>query len=96
MNVKDLRANGKVDSMELTLTDKNQPREFTSRWGSSGRVCDAQGTDPKGDTVVITLWNEEIDRFAVNDRIRITNGYVKEFRGELQVSAGKYGKLEKL
>ena len=96
MNVKDLRANGKVDSMELTLTDKNQPREFTSRWGSSGRVCDAQGTDSIGDTVVITLWNEEIDRFAVNDRIRITNGYVKEFRGELQVSAGKYGKLEKL
>ena len=96
MNVKDLHPNAKIDDMELTLTDMKDPREFTSKWGSSGRVCDAQGKDGNGDSVIVTLWNDEIDLFQVDDRIRITNGYCKEFRGELQVSAGKYGKLEKL
>ena len=96
MNVKDLHPNAKIDTIELTLTDKNDPRDFTSKWGSSGRVCDAQGKDGNGDSVIVTLWNDEIDMFQVEDRIRITDGYCKEFRGELQVSAGKYGKLEKL
>ena len=96
MNVKDLRPNSKIDEIELTLTEKKEPREFNSKWGSSGRVCDAQGTDGAGDTVIVTLWNDEIDGYDINDKIRITNGWCKEFRDELQVSAGKYGKLEKL
>jgi ssDNA-binding replication factor A large subunit len=32
----------------------------------------------------------------VNDRIRIVNGWVNEWRGNLQVSAGRYGKIELL
>jgi len=44
----------------------------------------------------VSLWNEEIDRVQPNDRIRITNGWAREWRGNIQVSAGKYGKLEVL
>jgi ssDNA-binding replication factor A large subunit len=29
----------------------------------------------------------------VNDRIRIENGYVTSFKGEVQLNVGKYGKL---
>jgi len=32
----------------------------------------------------------------VNQKIKISNGYVKEWNGELQLSAGKYGRLEVL
>ena len=96
MNVKDLRPNAKIDQIELELTEMSEPKEFTSKWGSSGKVCNAQGKDGEGDTVAITFWNDEIDQYQTGDKIRITDGYAKEFRGDIQVSAGKYGKLEKL
>jgi replication factor A1 len=94
MKVADLRPDAKVDTIDLTIVDKGDTREFTSRYGASGRVCDAKGRDEDGDEVSVTLWNEEIEQVNVNDRIRITNGWVRQFRGDLQVSAGRYGKLE--
>jgi len=38
----------------------------------------------------------EVDQVKPNSKIRITNGFVKEFQGELTVTAGKFGKLEVL
>jgi len=31
---------------------------------------------------------------SANDRIRISNGWVREWRGNMQMSAGQYGRLE--
>lgn len=94
MKAKDLRPESKVDVIELTVTSKGEVREFTSRSGATGRVCDCKAQDADGEEIQITLWNEEIDRVNVKDRIRISNGWVREWRGNLQVSAGRYGKLE--
>ncbi len=96
MKVKDLKARNKVPSLELVVVEKGETRSFTSREGFTGKVCDAVGRDDDGATVSVTLWNEEIDRVEVNDRIRITNGWTSEWQGNLQVSAGRYGKLEVL
>ncbi|TLZ62656.1 MAG: hypothetical protein E6K16_05515 [Methanobacteriota archaeon] len=96
MKVKDLRPESKVDAIDLTVTSKGDAREFTSRSGSVGKVCDCKAKDADGEEVQITLWNEEIERVQPNDRIRISNGWVREWRGNMQVSAGKYGRLEVL
>ncbi len=96
MKVKDLRPESKVDVIELTIKEKGSAREFTSRAGSSGKVCDAKAVDEEGDEVGISLWNEDIERVQPNDRVRITNGWVREWRGNIQVSAGRFGKLEVL
>jgi len=96
MKVKDLRPESKVDVLELTVREKGAVREFTSRTGGSGKVCDAKAVDDEGLEVSVSLWNEEIERVQPNDRIRITNGWAREWRGNLQVSAGRFGKLEVL
>ena len=96
MKVKELRPESKVDVIELTIREKGAARDFSSRTGSTGKVCDAKAVDDEGSEVSVSLWNEEIDRVGANDRIRITNGWVREWRGNLQVSAGRYGKLEVL
>jgi replication factor A1 len=96
MKAKDLRPESKVDVIELTIREKGTPRDFSSRSGSSGKVCDAKAVDADGTEVSVSLWNEEIDRVKANDRIRITNGWAREWRGNIQVSAGRYGKLEVL
>jgi OB-fold nucleic acid binding domain. len=44
-------------------------------------------------TVKLTLWNEQIDKVNVNDTVKVENGYVTSFKGEIQLNVGKYGKL---
>ena len=96
MKVNEVRPESKVDVIELTIREKGAARDFSSRSGSTGKVCDAKAVDDDGSEVSVSLWNEEIDRVQANDRIRITNGWAREWRGNIQVSAERYGKLEVL
>ncbi|MBW3017022.1 single-stranded DNA-binding protein, partial [Candidatus Woesearchaeota archaeon] len=60
MNVSDLKPKqGKVDIV-LEVVEKGEPKEF-SKFGSSGRVCNAKGKDETGE-ISVTLWNEQIDQ----------------------------------
>lgn len=96
MKVKDLRPESKVDVIDLTIREKGTAREFSSRSGSTGTVCDAKAVDDEGSEVSVSLWNDDIAKVQPEDRIRITNGWVREWRGNMQVSAGRFGKLEVL
>jgi len=94
MKVSDLRPLVKVDDIELEIFEKAEPRQVTTKFGNKElTVCDAKGKDETGE-IQLTLWNEEIELVPLNAKIRITNGYVKEWNGALQLSAGKYGKIE--
>lgn len=92
MQIKDLVARqGKVD-LTAEVVEKAEPRSF-NKMGSSGRVANAKIKDATG-VVTLTLWNDDIDKVNVGDKVMITNGYVGEWKDELQLSTGKFGKLE--
>lgn len=91
MKVKDLRE-GKVDEIELDIVEVGGERSVRGKSGDA-RVCDATGQDETG-SVKITLWNDEIERVRGAQKVRITNGWAKEWNKELQISAGRYGKIE--
>jgi len=82
---------GKVE-ITAAVGEVGEPREF-DKFGKKGRVCNAKISDESGE-VKLTLWNDEIDQIKSGDKIKITNGYVNEFQGEMQLTAGKFGKLE--
>ena len=42
----------------------------------------------------MVLWDEQIDLIKKEDRIRITNCYVKEWNGEKQINLGRIGTIE--
>jgi replication factor A1 len=90
--VKDLQPKQGNVTIELDVLDVGPPREF-QKFGKPGRVATALAKDDTGD-VKMTLWNEEIDAVKAGDRVKLTNGYVSEWQGELQVSTGRFGKLE--
>jgi len=94
MPIKDLQPKQGNVEVEATVVDKGDIREF-NKFGKAGRVCNAKIKDSTG-TIALTLWNEQIDQIHVGDRIKITNGYVNEWQGELQLTTGKFGKLEVL
>lgn len=96
MNVSDLKPRCSVEKIELTVLDIEEPRGFFSKSGIKGNVCSAVARDSEGERVGVTLWNKEIQKVSTNDRIIITNGWVKEWYGQLEISTGKFGSLEVL
>ncbi len=80
--------------VEGTITQINEPRTF-NKFGKELRVTDATLEDETG-KIKLTLWNDDIDKFKVGDKIRVSNGYVNEFQGEKQLTSGKFGKMEKI
>ena len=46
--------------------------------------------------IKITLWNDDCENINEGDKVKVVNGYVREFQGEKQLSAGKFGKIEKI
>jgi replication factor A1 len=82
----------KVD-VEAQVVSKSETREVRSRYtNETYRVADATLEDETG-TITLTLWNEQTEQVNEGDRVKIENGYIKSFRGELQLNSGKYGTL---
>lgn len=79
--------------VEAKVIQKSDTREVRSRYGNQTyRVADAMIKDDTG-TIKLTLWNEQIEQVNVDDTVKIENGYIRSFRGEIQLNAGRYGKL---
>ncbi|MBS3116013.1 hypothetical protein J4421_00275 [Candidatus Woesearchaeota archaeon] len=92
MEVKDVQANkGNVDVV-LEIVSKDTPRSF-SKFGKEGKVCTVRGKDETGE-ITITLWNEDIEKVDIGDKVHLSNGWCSEYKGEKQLSAGKFGKIE--
>ena len=93
MKIKDLRNGMKHVNVEAKVTEKTDTREVSSRYkDETYKVATAIVADETG-TIKLTLWNEQIDQVNVNDTVKVENGYVTSFRGEIQLNIGKYGKF---
>jgi replication factor A1 len=93
LKIKDLRNDMKNVSVEAKVTEKSETREVLSRFtDQTHKVATAVIADETG-TIKLTLWNERISQVNVNDTVKVENGYVTSFKGEMQLNVGKYGKL---
>lgn len=76
------------------VVSKSEVREIPmGRDGSPHRVCDALVGDATG-SIYLTLWDDNIDKVNESETIRVENGYVTLFKGNMRLNIGKYGKLE--
>jgi replication factor A1 len=93
LKIKDLRDKMKRIEVEAKVLEKTGAREVLSRYKDVvHRVANATISDGTGN-IKLTLWNDQIEQVNVNDNIKIENGYVTSFRGEIQLNVGRYGKL---
>jgi replication factor A1 len=80
-------------SIEAKVVEKSDPREVLSRFkDETYKVATAVVADETG-TIKLTLWNEQINQVNVDNTVKVENGYVTSFKGEIQLNIGKYGKL---
>jgi len=94
MNIAELQV--KQGNVEVVgkIIEKAEQREF-EKFGKKGKVANAKLQDASG-AITLTLWNDQADEFNVGDTVKVSNGFVNEWQGEKQLTAGKFGKLEKV
>lgn len=96
MEIRMLKPSSNVENIELKVVEMEEARGFINKFGVKGKVCNCVAQDNAGGRIGLTLWNDEINQVKINDKVKITNGWVKEWNGNLELSAGRFGKLEVL
>ena len=92
--VGDLTPQSKAVNVTAKVVSKTEIREIPmGRDGSPHKVSDALVGDETG-VVYVTLWDNNIEKVNEGDTIRVENGYVTLFKGNIRLNIGKYGKLE--
>jgi replication factor A1 len=92
--VGELTPQSRAVNVTAKVVSKSEIREIPmGRDGSAHKVCDALVGDETG-SIYLTLWDDNIEKVNVNDTVRVENGYVTLFKGNMRLNIGKYGKLE--
>lgn len=82
--------------IEGKVERKGDIRTVNTKAGGTIDVCDAYLIDDESGEIKLTLWGDDTKAVDNGDRIKITNGYTSEFRGEVALTKGKFGKMEKI
>ncbi|MCD6403231.1 MAG: DNA-binding protein [Candidatus Aenigmarchaeota archaeon] len=93
MKIKDLRIGQNVDYLRAKVIDKEEKRQVMSKFGRALSVANVLLEDETGN-IKLTLWGKDIDRVKEGDTVEIKDAYVKEFRGEKQLTLGRKGSME--
>ena len=85
----------RVATVEATATKLDLIREVEQRLGGTTRVRNVLLNDGTGE-IVLVLWGKDVELVAEGEKVRVVDGWVKDYRGRPQISLGRSGKLEKL
>ncbi|MDR0460149.1 MAG: single-stranded DNA-binding protein [Nitrososphaerota archaeon] len=92
--VGELTPQSRAVNITAKVVSKTEIREIPmGRDGAPHKVSDALIGDETG-TVYLTLWDDNIEKVNDGDSVRVENGYVTLFKGNIRLNIGKYGKLE--
>lgn len=94
VKVSELTPQSRAVNVTAKVVSKSEIRNIaTGRDGAPHRVCDALVGDDTG-CVYLTLWDDNIDKINEGDTIKVGNGYITLFRGNMRLNVGRYGSLE--
>ncbi len=85
----------RVATVEATVSELEPVREIETRLGGKRKVRNGKLKDATGE-ISLVLWGSEVDLVQPNDRVRVIDGWVSDYRGRPQISLGRSCKLEKV
>jgi replication factor A1 len=93
MKIKDLVTNTNVN-LTAKVKEIEDVKQVTTKFGTQTSLTVAVLEDDTG-VVKLNLWGTQSEGIEEDQTLEITNGFVKEFRGEKQISIGKTGSIKK-
>lgn len=92
--ISDLRP-GRVATVEATVARLEPTREVEQRAGGSTRVRNGVLADGTSE-IALVLWGDQVELVREGEKIRVVDGWVKDYRGKPQISLGVRGRIEKV
>jgi replication factor A1 len=92
--VKELTQDSKSVNINVKVVSAGEEREIASKFGGNRRLKEFTVGDDTG-TVVMTLWEDQVNLANEGDTVAIENGYITIVRGNMRLNIGKYGKFAK-
>lgn len=92
MKISELKGGMRSINVEASVVSVSESRTVNKRDGGTAKVADVVIKDDSGE-IKLSLWEDQIAMVKAGSKITIENGYTTSFRGENQLSVGKYGKL---
>lgn len=81
-------------SVKFVVIEKTESREITSKKTNEAHtLADIKVGDETGN-IILTLWDETIDKVSEGQTYVINNVYVNVFQESMRLALGKWGKLE--
>jgi len=76
------------------VVSKSPERVVSSQYDQTEhRLSEALIADETG-AINLVLWDDKIDQVSEGDVIKVSNGFIKLFRGRMQLNLGRYGSVE--
>ncbi|MEM0440753.1 MAG: OB-fold nucleic acid binding domain-containing protein [Candidatus Caldarchaeum sp.] len=76
------------------VVEKPEPRVVSSQYDQAEhRLTEALIADETG-AITLVLWDDNIDLVNEGDSVKVTNGFIKLFRGKMQLNLGRFGRIE--
>ena len=95
MKINELRLGMSKINLTAKVVDVSEPKNVMTKLGYQTRVATAIIEDDTG-KIPLTLWGRKIDEIGEGDTIEIKNGYISEFRGELQLNVPRKGEITRI
>ena len=88
--INELRPGMKRINVSGNIIEIQPKRLVTSQLGNRFYVSNARIADETG-TIKLSLWNDQIEKVHIGDKVEIENCSVSSFAGELQLRVGRSG-----
>lgn len=92
--ISDLTPQSRGVDLKVKIVEKQDEREVTAKaTGRQHRVAEFLIGDETG-SIVMTIWDDGIDKLELGNSYELKNGYVTTFRNSMRMNTGRYGSLE--
>jgi replication factor A1 len=88
--VKELTPDAKQTNVLVKVVNIGERRTIDSKFGGSRQLAEATVGDETG-TILLSLWETQIDQVQPGQVVLVDNGYVSLVRGHMRLNVGKYG-----
>jgi len=95
LKINELRLGMSSINLTAKVVDVSEPRNVRTKLGYQTRVATATIEDDTG-KLPLTLWGRQIDEIGQGDTIEVKEGFITEFRGELQLNVPRKGQIIKV
>jgi replication factor A1 len=91
LQVKDIKPGMNNITITVRVVSVGKPRKVSTKYGEAS-VAQAVVEDETG-SITLNLWRDQVNLVKPGDVIRIENAYAKEFRGKVELSLGRNGRI---